>query len=185
MVIQNSKFKIQNSKGFTYLELLITSAIIILLVSGIVLVINPLEQFAAARDDQREVHLNAIWNAVEEKRFNEGWDNCPDLPTEDFKPIGRGEGMYDLYSCLYPYGYLSNTLVDPKEGTKSGEDIRHKADNYWSFNDSLASKEGAEPVEDPVATILQGKGKYGGGAVAVEESTENLIENPTCSQYPF
>lgn len=55
---------INTKKGFTLLELLIVIAILAVLATAVVLVLNPAEYLRQARDTQRTNDLNAIKNAL-------------------------------------------------------------------------------------------------------------------------
>ncbi len=104
-------------KGFTLIEILISIGIIAILVGTTITMINPGEKMAQARDDLRKNNLNAIFSAVEQKFFMDtGWDDCPEIPTDNFTTIGSGTGNYDLFSCLIPT-YMTRELYDPKEGS--------------------------------------------------------------------
>jgi type II secretory pathway pseudopilin PulG len=130
------KSEIKNCNGFSYIELLITVGIIIILVTGLVVIFNPAHRMAQARDSQRELHLNSIWHAIEERKLDKGGWNCGAvLPTDTFREIGVGPGMIDLYSCLYPK-HLSNALVDPKEGVEmTGRNITDGLVGHWTFDE--------------------------------------------------
>jgi prepilin-type N-terminal cleavage/methylation domain-containing protein len=52
------------SKGFTLIELLIVIAILAILATVVLLVINPVQMFAQARDSQRLYDLNTLSNAT-------------------------------------------------------------------------------------------------------------------------
>ncbi len=53
-----------NSKAFTLIELLIAIAIITILATTVIIVVNPGEQLAKARDATRERHLNSLEQAL-------------------------------------------------------------------------------------------------------------------------
>jgi prepilin-type N-terminal cleavage/methylation domain-containing protein len=102
-------------KGFTTIELIIVIAIIAILAGALIYALKPGERLAKARDDQREVHLNAILHAIEQKLyFEKKWDPCAQPPAT-WTEIGSGLGKYDLYSCLIP-SFLPNPLFDPLTG---------------------------------------------------------------------
>jgi len=129
----------KSGAGFTLIEILIVVGIITLLATAVVVVLNPAKRFEDARDKQREIHLQTIYNAIEQKMTIEGgWFDCESLPqatTTDeegeeiplFKFIGTGpedpedpetEKYYDLYDCLVPK-YLVNPLYDPAGGSEA------------------------------------------------------------------
>lgn len=132
----------QCKKGFTFVETLIVIGIIGVLATAVVVATNPAKKFEAARDRQREIHVQTILTAVYQYRATKGED-CPGMPEEIdtviadeeekkvavFKTIGTGEGMpdsdkyYNLYDCLMPF-YLDKPLFDPKDG--SPEDTKYE-----------------------------------------------------------
>jgi|GEM_PF-1430540 len=107
----------KNERGFTIIELIIAVGIIGFLVAAIFIVINPAKRISEARDNQREVDLQAIQISIDQKmRMERGW-NCPVVP-EELTRIGSHE--YDLYECIYPE-YLSDPLHDPIRGNWEDE----------------------------------------------------------------
>jgi len=123
----------KNKKGFTFIETLIVVGVITLLATTVVVTVNPVKIFEEARNRQREIHLQTILNAIEQKRTLEGgWFgvNCGSLPSAGeegeeeiipfFKTIGTKaeedpENFYNLFPCLVPK-YMPNPLYDPEEG---------------------------------------------------------------------
>ncbi len=119
--------------GFTLLEMMIVIGIIAILAAAVIIGINPAKRFMSSRDDVREAHVYQIWEAVTKKNTSEeGWQcgalgPLPSLLDEEGKPlfveIGTDVGNYDLFSCLVPE-YLSEELLDPKEGTTEASGYR-------------------------------------------------------------
>ena len=107
-----------NKKGMTFIEILITIGVIAILALGVILIIDPGEQLARGRDNQREIHLNAVLHSVSRKFLDDrkSWDCGLTGPIpETFTSIGSGGGQYNLYSCIYP-NYLSSIVFDPNQG---------------------------------------------------------------------
>jgi prepilin-type N-terminal cleavage/methylation domain-containing protein len=135
----------KNRKGFTFIETMIVIGIIAILATAVVVTVNPTRRFEAARDKQREIHLQTIYNAIERKMTVEGgWfddENCDPLPQATstevvdgkevelplFKTIGTAtttdDTYYNLFSCLVPK-YMVNPLFDPAEGSE--EDTKYQ-----------------------------------------------------------
>jgi len=194
---------VDNKDGFTLIELLIVISIIAILTGAVVIAISPGERLASARDATRERHVQAIENALYMYYYDhlsfpdipEGFNEICDISKED----PECENLVDL-SMLTP-DYMSSLPSDPRGGIDengTGYKITVRENEkvaiyaplsevltastgglpgyYWSFDDTLVSSEGIEPEPGYVATLRPGEGKFG-GAVAVEEGTENLVEN--------
>ena len=118
-MIKNFKKK----NAFTIVEFLTSLTIISIILAVFIFVVRPQDRLKEARDNQREVHLNSIWHAIETKMYQDrGWEwdeeeqDCPPpQELEGFYIIGSGEENYDLYSCIYS-DFLSDAVIDPKEG---------------------------------------------------------------------
>ncbi|OGM25127.1 hypothetical protein A2962_02385 [Candidatus Woesebacteria bacterium RIFCSPLOWO2_01_FULL_39_61] len=119
-------------EGFTLFELLLVIAIIGILSTVLVVVINPGRQLAKARDTQRETDILAILGAI----YQYTSEHSGDLPDTDGDPltsnfptsltcIGSSFGCFDLASAgetgetIVPE-YMAEIPTDPK--TKTSED---------------------------------------------------------------
>lgn len=111
------------------IELLITMALIAVLSTVVVFLINPAQMLARARDTQRQSDLIAILSSV----YQYSAEHSGALPDTDGNPetsnfpstptcVGTGGGCYNLASAgeagetLVPV-YMSAIPVDPKTGT--------------------------------------------------------------------
>jgi hypothetical protein len=56
--------------------------------------------------------------------------------------------------------------------------LKPQGGKLWHFDATLDSTDGLKPLPGAVATLRPGEGRFG-GAVAVEEATTNLFNNPT------
>jgi type II secretory pathway pseudopilin PulG len=102
--------------GSSLYELLITIAILAILFVMALVAIDPAGQFAIARNDQRELHVQAILTAVRQNVADNrlGKFVCAgagDIPTST---IRMAVGEYDIAPCLVP-SYLQNMPFDPKD----------------------------------------------------------------------
>jgi prepilin-type N-terminal cleavage/methylation domain-containing protein len=105
-------------QGFTLIEILVVIGMIAILASIVLIAINPLRQFAQARNAQRESDVNAILNAIGERLAeHKGVFNDTDLCTLPLPnvetAIGNATGSYNLNPCIVP-DYISAFPVDPE-----------------------------------------------------------------------
>lgn len=125
----NNKLKIE--KGFTLIELLLVIGILGILMSSLVLVINPARQMAKARDTQRQSDLFAILATI----YQYSAEHSGALPDTDGDPetsnfptestcIGNQAPCYNLASAgeegetIVPV-YMAQMLQDPETGTEA------------------------------------------------------------------
>ncbi len=115
--------------GFTMMEILIVIGILIVL-GGIAFVgINPAEQLAKARNNQRNVHIEAIYGAIEHYAFQ----NSGALPGSggncfDGKIAEATFGAHECEAFLTPY-FLNEIPVDPVQGAPGDSGYLIKKDN--------------------------------------------------------
>jgi type IV pilus assembly protein PilA len=112
-------------RGFTLIEILVVIGMLAILISIVLVAVNPLRQFAQARNSQRESNVAAILNAVTERIADDGGifasstqtsDTCRlDLPSAA-QDINKAQ--YDLRSCIVPT-YLSEVPYDPSTGSNT------------------------------------------------------------------
>lgn len=103
--------------GLTLLEILIATTLLVILVGTYFLVANPAGQLAAARNNQRSNHLQAILNAIEQNIADQGnrQFSCASgaLPTSSsIMASAAGAGKYNIGPCLVPT-YLPSLPIDP------------------------------------------------------------------------
>lgn len=87
------------ASAFTLIELLIVIAIIAILGSATVLVLNPTELLSQSRDSQRFTDINNIYNAIKLAKFNSGDANLGNantvyisIPYDSSSDCGYGSG---------------------------------------------------------------------------------------------
>jgi prepilin-type N-terminal cleavage/methylation domain-containing protein len=105
----------KNRKGFTLIELLVVIGILTVLLSIVLIAINPAKQFAQANNTQRRSDTSAILNAVHQYAA----DNSGAVPTgitTSAKSIGSGASDADICSDLVQE-YIAEMPVDPTAGT--------------------------------------------------------------------
>lgn len=104
-------------RGFTLIEVLVVIGMLAILSTVVLVAVNPLRQFAQARNSEREAHVNTLLNAVGQRIADNrgvfegpGCDPLP-YPAETIASTG-----FDLRSCLVT-DYLSEIPLDPTLGT--------------------------------------------------------------------
>ena len=112
--------------GFTLIEILVVIGMIGILAATVLVAINPLHQFAQARNTQRISNINAILNAIGNRiADNKGIFTDATLCTHDLPAtttaIANGLHTFDMRSCLVPT-YISELPIDPSTGTNTCTD---------------------------------------------------------------
>ncbi len=108
---------IRNVKGFTLIELLVVIGILAILLSIVLIAINPARQFGQANNTRRQSDVTAILNAIGAYSA----DHAGDLPTGipvgsgSAVMIGNGTGQADLCSQLVT-NYMPALPTDPQFG---------------------------------------------------------------------
>lgn len=92
-------------KGFTLMELLIALVIIIILAVIVIIPINPAQRILEARNNQREVDINAVYGAL--RQYNSQRGEFPECADE-----GEEVDLEECESELVP-GYLGTLPEDP------------------------------------------------------------------------
>ena len=101
-----TNYKIKG-QGFTLIEILIAIAIIGILAAGVIIFLNPFEQFKRTRDTQRKSDLNQLQSALSLYYADNG--NYPDV-------TGAGGDQIDWGSSSTPY--IQTVPKDPTSARK-------------------------------------------------------------------
>lgn len=104
----------KNQKGFTLVELLVVIGILTILLSIVLIAINPARQFAQSNNTKRRADVVAIMNAVTQYAA----DNNGALPTGiDGTPNNIGSDVADVDICSDLVDtYLAEMPYDPLDG---------------------------------------------------------------------
>ncbi|MCA9371803.1 type II secretion system protein [Candidatus Woesebacteria bacterium] len=104
----------KSKAGFTMIELLVVIAVLAILVSIVLLAINPGKQFEDTKAQKRKADMIQILNAVTQYMIsNQG--QTPVGLTSDLKEIGDFDGMIDLCGDLVPM-YIAGIPQDADKG---------------------------------------------------------------------
>ncbi len=101
-----------------------------ILATVVLVAVNPLKQFAQARNSQRQANITTILNAVSNRiADNRGvfqGGNCAALPSEETFMTTLG---YDIRDCLVP-AYVSELPYDPAVGSNYCTDAAGCPESY-------------------------------------------------------
>lgn len=138
-------------KGYTLIELIIASTLVVL-AAGIALVwLDPSRQFASARNTRRTSDVNAIINAVGQNiADNRGIFTCTAgaIPTSAIK-MASGGGNYNIAPCLMP-AYLATIPYDP---TAVGAHYTSTSDYDTAYTIIASSTTGIVTIQAPSAEL--------------------------------
>ncbi len=131
-------------KGFTLIEIVIVLAILVVIVAIAIFALNPAEQLAKARNNERRAHLNSIVNAIGRNiADNNGAFNCATGPiptaTSTMADNNPPVGDYNIASCLIPI-YLFTLPFDPASTTAKFLDVTDYYTGYTIFRDALTGR---------------------------------------------
>lgn len=105
------------------MEIVIVIAIVAILAVGVIFILNPADQLARARNNERRAHLNTLINAIgQNSADHNGIFNCATGPiptaTTTMADNNPGAGEYNIAPCLVPI-YLQTLPFDPASTTSS------------------------------------------------------------------
>lgn len=102
------------TRGFTLIELIIASALVVLTASIALVWLDPSRQFASARNTRRTSDVNAIINAIGQNiADNRGVFTCVSGAISTVATtMASTSGNYNIAPCLVP-AYLPSLPYDP------------------------------------------------------------------------
>lgn len=123
----------EKQKGFTLIELLVVIGILAILLSIVLIAINPARQFAQANNTKRGSDTVALLNAIEEYASDNKGTLPPNMPAPGTAaaPIASGGtgNIGDICSSLVTK-YLAALPSDPTTGLNNGAAVTDCASAY-------------------------------------------------------
>jgi len=107
---------IKNVKGFTLIELLVVIGILAILLSIVLIAINPARQFGQANDTKRRSAVTQVLNAIGAYAADNKGQLPAGIPATTAREIGSGAGKADLCTDLVP-NYIPALPTDPRLNT--------------------------------------------------------------------
>lgn len=109
-------------RGFTIMEFIVTIGLMAILSAVILYFLNPAQQYAQARNNQRISNVNTIAEAIYQRIIDTHYNfanGCASgvLPATTTQ-LGSGAGNYNIEPCLVPT-YIPTMPLDPSNGTSS------------------------------------------------------------------
>lgn len=117
---KNNRFGFK--QGFTMLEILLVVASIGILMSIVILAVNPAKQLAQVRNAERQAEITAVLQKVWEYNLDYGYfpQTITQTPLEICKASAQDcTDMVDL-SVLVDEGYLLEIPIDPSSASPNG-----------------------------------------------------------------
>lgn len=149
----------KNQTGFTLIELIVVIGVIAILSAMIIAILNPLEQFAKARDSQRKSDLSQIQKALEQYYQDTG--SYPN-PNASYEIIGINSGVITWgTSNTANWPYMNVMPKDPENNRSyvyysTGQSYwlytaleRGKQDPQACNNGNACSEFGTPPAANP------------------------------------
>ena len=114
--------RLNQSKGFTLLEILVVVAAISLLAGIVIVALNPNKQLSETRNAQRRVDVNTILNGIYQYAIDAGAlpSSITTTSTEICKTAATCTGLIDLTVLTASGTYLVGMPVDPTGSSANG-----------------------------------------------------------------
>lgn len=138
-------------RGFTLIELVVSMAIIVVLVIAVLFVVNPANQLAKGRNQERQADVNLILNAVGQNIFdNSGTFSCLSgaIPTTT-RRMATSTGNYNIGPCLVST-YLATLPFDPSTSGAKYASVSNYDTGYFIVQNATT---GRVTVSAPAAEL--------------------------------
>lgn len=114
------------ARGFTLIEILVVIGMISILAGAVLVAVNPLRQFAQARNAKRVSDVNAVLNAISNRIADNNGQFAGGTCTSDILQLSQSEvisstggtGTVDIRPCLVP-NYIPEMPTDPTVGSNT------------------------------------------------------------------
>lgn len=113
----NKKTALRNSKGFTLIELLVVIGILAVLLSIVLVAINPARQFAQANNTQRRSDVSAILNSIHQYAADNRGNLPTGVPAEGNSTIISDANTGSVFCESLVPTYIAALPADPTTGS--------------------------------------------------------------------
>lgn len=140
--------------GFTFVELILSLGLMVVLLGVVTILINPAKLMAKSRNQKRLADVTTIASAVSQRLLSQkGVMNCSvgELPTSTKKISSTGASSYDLATCLMP-AYLP---VLPFDSGVAGAHYSNTADYDTGYYVFMSATSGQITITAPGAELGQ------------------------------
>ena len=143
---------VRREAGFTLIEILLVIGILVLLLSIVIVAINPARQFANANNAKRSSDVNAILNAIQQYMVDNRGSLPPNMATGSATvTIATGVGNADICSSLVPR-YIAAFPSDPNS-TAGGSPITNCNSYNSGYVASMSATDNRITISAPNAQL--------------------------------
>ena len=125
----------KNTKGFTLIELLVVIGILAILLSIVLIAINPARQFGQANNTQRRSNVTAILNAIGAYSADNKGLLPSGIPLNTASPGASDAGVLGICNMILST-YISSVPVDPQTNNGTALTTCPGTTNYMVSRDA-------------------------------------------------